>query len=75
MYLIDLACSCQIELSPAHDVPVFHRSARCLDEHGKVPYHNSRVVSIREHVNADEVLAEFDFDAENVELTGHETWQ
>ena len=77
MYLINLTCSCQIELSPAHRAPIFHRSNRCVDEHNShAPYLNARIATpIIDVINADEVLAEFDFDAEaDMELTGTEVF-
>lgn len=77
MYLINLSCSCQVEISPAHHAPVFHRSNRCMDEHNSsTPYLNARIATpIIDVVSVDEVIAEFDFDAEaELELTGTETF-
>ena len=75
MYLINLTCSCQIEISPAHHAPVFHRSNRCADEHNShTPYLNARIATpIIDMVSVDEAIAEFEFDAEvGMELTGTE---
>ena len=73
MYLIHLACSCQIELPTGNNAPVFRQSKNCCEEHSKpLAYLNSRISRIQEIPSADAIAEFMDFDER--ELLGNETW-